>query len=175
MGSPRRVARGHGSRGPSRSLTSGEHVIAVTPKGSKAAPTHAAKAWRWGIDAATRPHARRARWPASSAYGRRCCLPGAGHAVTLHERSTEPFAEACSPYAGAMLAPRCEEESTEAVVGELGRRSIALWHETYPGTKTDGTLVVALHRDRAELDRFARMTGGHRRLRPPSLQKPNRL
>ncbi len=92
-----------------------------------------------------------------------------GYAVTLHERSPEPFTEACSPYAGAMLAPRCEEESTEAVIGELGSRGIALWKETYPGTKTNGTLVVALHRDRAELDRFARMTGGHRRLTPAEL------
>ena len=54
--------------------------------------------------------------------------------MTLHERSTDPFTEACSPYAGAMLAPRCEEESAEAVVRELGRRGIALWQETYPGT-----------------------------------------
>ncbi len=67
-----------------------------------------------------------------------------GHAVTLYERSAQPFAEACSPYAGAMLAPRCEEESAEAVIGELGRRGIALWRETYPGTRRNGTLVVAL-------------------------------
>ena len=63
-----------------------------------------------------------------------------------------------------MLAPRCEEESAEAVIRDLGRRGIALWRETYPDTVANGTLVVALHRDRAELDRFARMTGGHRRL-----------
>jgi glycine oxidase len=87
-----------------------------------------------------------------------------GHSVTLCERSAEPFADACSPYAGAMLAPRCEEESAEAVIGELGRRGVALWQETYSGTRANGTLVVALNRDRAELDRFARMTGGHRRL-----------
>jgi glycine oxidase len=93
-----------------------------------------------------------------------------GHAVTLYERSSAPFAAACSPYAGAMLAPRCEEESAEAVVRELGKRGIALWRETYPGTVANGTLVVALHRDRAELDRFARMTGGHARLQPAELQ-----
>ena len=86
------------------------------------------------------------------------------HAVTLYERSSQPFAQACSPYAGAMLAPRCEEESAEPAIGELGRRGIALWRETYPGTKVNGTLVVALNRDRAELDRFARMTKGHQRL-----------
>jgi glycine oxidase len=91
-------------------------------------------------------------------------LARAGHDVTLYERSAEPFAEACSSYAAAMLAPRCEEESAEPIVRDLGRRGIALWRETYPDTVANGTLVVALHRDRAELDRFARMTGGHRRL-----------
>jgi glycine oxidase len=87
-----------------------------------------------------------------------------GHDVTLCERSAEPFADACSPYAGAMLAPRCEEESAEAIVRDLGKRGIALWRETYPDTVANGSLVVALPRDRAELDRFARMTGGHQLL-----------
>jgi glycine oxidase len=87
-----------------------------------------------------------------------------GHAVTLYERSAQPFTDACSVYAGAMLAPRCEEESAEPLVGELGRRGIALWRETYPGTVATGTLVVALKRDRAELDRFTRLTGGYQRL-----------
>jgi glycine oxidase len=92
-----------------------------------------------------------------------------GHPVTLYERSREPFADACSLYAGAMLAPRCEEESAEAVIRELGTRGIALWRATYPGTVANGTLVTALNRDRFELDRFARMTGGHRRLSPEEL------
>ena len=92
-----------------------------------------------------------------------------GHAVTLYERSPRPFAEACSLYAGAMLAPRCEEESAESVIRELGRRGVALWREIYPGTVTNGTLVVALHRDRTEIDRFARMTGGHQHLSPAEL------
>jgi glycine oxidase len=92
-----------------------------------------------------------------------------GHEVTLYERSAEPFADACSPFAGAMLAPRCEEENAEVLIGMLGERGIALWRETYSGTVANGTLVVALHRDRAELDRFARMTAGHRRLSPPEL------
>jgi glycine oxidase len=94
-----------------------------------------------------------------------------GHAVTLYERSPQPFADACSVYAGAMLAPRCEEESAEPVISELGKRGIALWRETYSGTTANGTLVVALHRDRADLDRFARMTGGHQRLSPAELAK----
>jgi glycine oxidase len=87
-----------------------------------------------------------------------------GHSVTLHERSAEPFAQSCSVYAGAMLAPHFEEEGAEHAVMELGKRGIALWRETYPGTSANGSLVVALNRDRGELDRFARMTGGYRRL-----------
>jgi glycine oxidase len=87
-----------------------------------------------------------------------------GHKVTLCERSPVPFMHGCSLYAGAMLAPNCEKESAELMVRELGLRGLALWRDTYPGTNANGTLVVALHRDRAELDRFARMTEGHQRL-----------
>jgi glycine oxidase len=93
-----------------------------------------------------------------------------GHAVTLYERSARPFADCCSVYAGAMLAPRCEEESAEPIVRDLGRRGIAHWRDTYSGTVANGSLVVALKRDRAELDRFARMTGGHRRLSAAELE-----
>ena len=33
-----------------------------------------------------------------------------------------------------------------------GKRGVELWRETYPGTSADGTLVVALPRDRADHD-----------------------
>jgi glycine oxidase len=92
-----------------------------------------------------------------------------GQKVTLCERSPVPFAHGCSLYAGAMLAPNCEKESAEPMVRELGRRGLALWRNTYPGAIANGTLVVALKRDRAELDRFARMTEGHQRLSPAEL------
>src|SRR4029453_3621267 len=92
-----------------------------------------------------------------------------GHAVTIHDRSSEPFANACSIYAGAMLALRCEEDDAEPVVNAFGKRGIALWQKTYPGTVINGTLAVALGRDRAELDRFARRTSGHRQLSPAEL------
>src|SRR6476646_6787173 len=75
-----------------------------------------------------------------------------GHHVTLCERSPEPFTFACSLFAGAMLAPNCEEESAEATIRKLGQRGLALWREHYPGTVANGTLVLALPRDRAELD-----------------------
>lgn len=92
-----------------------------------------------------------------------------GHAVRLYEQSAQPFAGACSVYAGAMLALRCEEDNAEPVVNELGKRGIALWRETYSGTAVNGTIAVALGRDRAELDRFARTTVGHQRLSPAEL------
>jgi glycine oxidase len=87
-----------------------------------------------------------------------------GYKVTLCERSPEPFTFACSLYAGAMLAPNCEEESAEPAIRKLGQRGLALWREHYPGTVANGTLVLALPRDRTELDRFERMTVGHVRL-----------
>jgi glycine oxidase len=87
-----------------------------------------------------------------------------GHKVMLLERSTAPFAQSCSPYAGAMLAPRCEEESAEPIIRELGERGIALWKAVYPGLVTKGSLVVTPPRDRSLLDRFARMTQGAERL-----------
>jgi glycine oxidase len=83
-----------------------------------------------------------------------------GHRVRLVEQSRQPFAQAASSYAGAMLAPDCEAEATEPVVRELGLRALALWRQTYPGIVARGTLVVAQPRDRAELVRFARMTSG---------------
>ncbi len=83
-----------------------------------------------------------------------------GHRVELLEQSPQPFAQAASAYAGAMLAPYCEAEASEPIVQELGVRALALWRTTYPGVVTRGTLVVAAPRDVAELARFSRMTSG---------------
>ncbi len=87
-----------------------------------------------------------------------------GHDVSVYERSVAPFTGASSRLAGAMLAPYCEEEDGGRLIRELGAESIAAWSSIYPGTRQNGTLVVALPRDRGELDRFARMTQGHRRI-----------
>jgi glycine oxidase len=87
-----------------------------------------------------------------------------GHRVRLVERSAALFADAASGYAGAMLAPYCEAEGAEPVVRALGLKSLAIWKETYPGVVARGTLVVAGTRDRAELERFARMTEGFDKL-----------
>jgi glycine oxidase len=87
-----------------------------------------------------------------------------GHRVRLIERSQMPFASAASSLAGAMLAPYCEAEGAEPVVRDLGLASLAIWKETYPAVVANGTLVVAGTRDRAELERFQRMTEGFDKL-----------
>jgi glycine oxidase len=84
-----------------------------------------------------------------------------GHRVRLAERSSEPFAQAASRYAGAMLGPYCETEAAAPMIRDLGLASIALWRDTFPGTVLEGTLVVAAARDKGEVDRFDRLTEGH--------------
>jgi glycine oxidase len=88
----------------------------------------------------------------------------AGHAVTLHERSDETMTQSTSYWAGGMLAPWCEAETSEPVIVRLGIRSLDLWREHFPQTPFNGSLVVAHPRDRADFERFAKLTSGHRRL-----------
>ena len=91
-------------------------------------------------------------------------LARAGHNVTLIEASPEtaPFSASASILAGAMLAPFCEAETAEPVVHELGVKAMAIWLEQFPEIVKKGSLVVAHHRDQAELIRFARLTSGHK-------------
>jgi glycine oxidase len=88
----------------------------------------------------------------------------AGHAVTLHERSDAAMMQSTSYWAGGMLAPYCEAEASEPVIVRLGIRSLELWREHFPQTPFNGSLVVAHPRDRADFERFARLTTGHQRL-----------
>jgi glycine oxidase len=88
----------------------------------------------------------------------------AGHAVTLHERSDPAMTQSTSYWAGGMLAPWCEAETSEPLISRLGIRSLELWREHFPLTPFNGSLVVAHPRDRADFERFARLTTGHRRL-----------
>jgi glycine oxidase len=88
----------------------------------------------------------------------------AGHAVTVHERSDADMTESTSHVAGGMLAPWCEAESSEPVIARLGIRSLDLWRQHFPHTPFNGSLVVAHARDRADFERFAKLTSNHRRL-----------
>jgi len=87
-----------------------------------------------------------------------------GHAVHLIEQTVTPFTNTASQFAGAMLAPYCEREGSEAIVQELGLRALDIWTRTCPAVVSNGTLVLAQPRDRGELLRFALQTEGHRRI-----------
>src|SRR3978361_2584924 len=56
----------------------------------------------------------------------------AGHAVTLYERSDADMTLATSHWAGGMLAPWCEAESSEPVIGRLGIRSPHFLRPPFP-------------------------------------------
>src|SRR5438034_1655608 len=88
----------------------------------------------------------------------------AGHAVTLYERSDADMTLSTSHWAGGMLAPWCEAETSEPVIVRLGIRSLDLWREHFPQTPFNGSLVVAHPRDRADFERFAKLTTCYRRL-----------
>ena len=88
----------------------------------------------------------------------------AGHAVTLHERSDAAMTESTSHWAGGMLAPWCEAETAEPVIGRLGLHSLKVWRKHFPDTEFNGSLVVAHARDRSDFERFARLTSEYRRL-----------
>jgi len=95
----------------------------------------------------------------------------AGHAVTLHERSDQAMTQSTSHWAGGMLAPWCEAETSEPLISRLGIRSLELWREHFPHTPFNGSLVVAHPRDRADFERFARLTTGHKRLDASALNE----
>ena len=91
-------------------------------------------------------------------------LANRGYTVHLVDRAKIPFNTTASAYAGAMLAPFCEREGASPIVQDLGLRSLDIWRSTFGGVVSNGTLVVALPRDRSELIRFSRLTDGHRSL-----------
>jgi len=87
-----------------------------------------------------------------------------GVAVEVLERATQLAGAGCSWFAGGMLAPWCERESSTALVAQLGEESLAWWRARFPGTVVNGTLLVAHGRDAAELAQFARRTAHGRPL-----------
>ncbi len=64
----------------------------------------------------------------------------------------------CSFYAGGMIAPWCEAESTEPIVASLGAEALDFWTRLVPVAERRGSLVVAPKRDRADLQQFSRRT-----------------
>lgn len=86
-----------------------------------------------------------------------------GITARLIDRNGTPGAHGCSWWAGGMLAPFCEGATSEPAVIAHGQQAAADWAEVTEVTQ-NGSLVVTLARDRAELDRFARRTTGHTRI-----------
>ena len=98
-------------------------------------------------------------------------LAQAGRAVTVHERSDASMTLSTSYFAGGMLAPWCEAETSEPVISRLGIRSLELWKQHVPQIPFNGSLVVAHARDRADFERFAKLTANHRRLDAQALSE----
>src|SRR5258708_16946077 len=80
----------------------------------------------------------------------------AGHAVTLYERSDADMTLSTSHWAGGMLAPWCEAETSEPVIGRLGIRSLDLWREHFPQTPVNGPLGVPHAREPAAFERLSK-------------------
>ncbi len=93
-----------------------------------------------------------------------------GARVTVFDAAAaDAWGGRASWYAGGMLAPDCEGEAAEPEVVAMGHASIPLWAQAEPTFAATGTLVVAASRDRGELDRFARLTTGHRWVDGPTI------
>ncbi|SHG82121.1 FAD-dependent oxidoreductase [Cognatishimia maritima] len=91
-------------------------------------------------------------------------LHGRGYAVTVIDPNGAPGPHGCSWWAGGMLAADCEGEVAEPVVVRLGREAAEWWQSAGAEITYNGSVVVALGRDRQELDRFARRTENHKLL-----------
>ncbi len=87
-------------------------------------------------------------------------LTARGRQVRVIDRQDGAGPHHCSWWAGGMLAPDCEGETAEEPVVRLGREAADWWQAQGAQVMRRGTLVVALGRDRAELDRFARRVPG---------------
>jgi len=92
-----------------------------------------------------------------------------GQRCIIYERGGATLEHATSYVAGGMLAPFCELDGTERLIGDLGLEALDLWADIAAELGTDinyqenGSLVVAHGSDRSELDRFAhrvRIAGG---------------
>ncbi|MDT8327770.1 MAG: FAD-dependent oxidoreductase, partial [Roseovarius sp.] len=84
-----------------------------------------------------------------------------GVRVTLRDPAPGPGPQACSWWAGGMLAPFCEGYTAEEPVVRLGQEAADWWQHHGATVHRNGSLVVTLARDRAELSQFARRTIGH--------------
>lgn len=88
-------------------------------------------------------------------------LAARGADIEIVDRHGGPGAHGCSWWAGGMLAADCEGEQAEEPVVRLGGKAADWWAAQGVPVWRNGSIVVALGRDRQELDRFARRTENH--------------
>ena len=85
-----------------------------------------------------------------------------GHTVDVLSRDDQQGSDSAGFVAAAMISPATEAITTEAMVQQIGMKSLALWPQwlaALPETvfyQNNGTLVVAHAGDQAEMQRFKR-------------------
>lgn len=92
-----------------------------------------------------------------------CCateLMAQGVQLDLYDRGEAIGSQACSWFAGGMLAPWCERENAHEAVLQHGKTAIDWWRQHTDCVQAAGSLVVASPRDNADLKRFASRTSG---------------
>lgn len=84
-----------------------------------------------------------------------------GAAVSVIDPGGAPGPHACSWWAGGMLSPDCEGTVAEEPVMRLGRLASDWWSAMGADVTRNGSVVLALGRDRRELDLFAVRSANH--------------
>lgn len=84
--------------------------------------------------------------------------------IELVDPNAGPGPHGCSWWAGGMLAPHCEAVDAAEPVRRLGLRAADWWQRHSGAVECRGTLVLTPERDRGELARFARRSGGYQSL-----------
>ncbi|MFK8079428.1 MAG: FAD-dependent oxidoreductase [Granulosicoccus sp.] len=87
-----------------------------------------------------------------------------GCEVTIRSASNGGDETCCSWWAGGMLAPWCEMETSEPLISKLGVESIAFWQKHCDGVVNNGSLVLASRRELPDLELFASRTINYERL-----------
>lgn len=113
----------------------------------------------------------------SGVAGLNCALAmhEAGYKVSLTTASSGPDSSCCSWWAGGMLAPYCEQESAEPLIGKLGSESMMFWKNLAAQSKLNyhdkGTLVIANPRDQAMLTTFKNQTSNAQTVQQSEIAK----
>lgn len=90
-----------------------------------------------------------------------------GHRISVYDKDTRAGAKSCTWTGAGMLAPYCELERAENIVGQMGIMSLELWPKLLDSLaapvsyKYTGSLMVSHPNDRSEMLRLKR-TYDHR-------------